>query len=188
MTGGAAMTDNGKVTVVESVPVPTGKSKRGRESVLDMVRSLAVVFLLVLVMWFFGQASPGDSKRIRPVDPTPALQDFVADTAGPVPTTPHGWVVNVRVYDQGVVRVGYVLGEHYTEFAGAVGPSFLAVETGKAKRVGTVDVGGVTWQDYRSADGHESLVRTVGKATVLVGGVRENATQAELKQLAATVR
>jgi hypothetical protein len=154
-----------------------------------MVRSLAVVFLLVVPLWFFGQSSPSDSKRIRPVDPTEAFQAFAQDTHGPVPTAkPAGWVVNVRAYDGSVVRVGYVLGDHYLEFSGAVGPSFLDVATGKAKPVGTVDVGGVAWQDYTSADGHESLVRTVGRVTVLVGGVREDATQDELKTLAALVR
>jgi len=183
------MTDTGGVTVVESRPAAAGKKKkRGRETALDMVRSLAIVFLLVIPLWFFGQSSPQDSKRIRPVDPAGALKDFVTDTGGPVPSTPNGWVVNVRAYDGGVVRVGYVLGEHYTEFAGAVGTSFLEDATGKARQVGTVDVGGLTWLDYRSADGHESLVRTVGRATVLVGGVREDATQDELKTLAATVR
>ena len=183
------MTDTCGVTVVESPPVPTGKKKRGRETALDMVRSLAVVFLVVLPLWFFGQSSPGDSKRIRPVDPTEALQAFAQDTRGPVPSaTPRGWIVNVARYDGGTLRVGYVLGDHYLEFSGAQGTSFLDAETGKAKPVGTVDIAGVAWQDYRSADGHESLVRTIGSATIVVGGVREDATLAELRTLAATVR
>jgi hypothetical protein len=139
------------VTVVESRPAPTGKSKRGRETVFDMVRSLAVVFLLVVPLWFFGQASPQDSKRIRAVDPSEALQEFVQST-------------------------------------GVVGTSFLAGATGRGKPVGTVDVAGVPWQDWRSQDGHESLVRTAGKVTVLVGGLREDASLEQLKALAATVR
>lgn len=182
------MTDTGVVPVVESPPVPTGKRKRGRENALDMVRSLAVVFLLVVPLWFFGQASPSDSKKIRPVDPTEALHDFVADTGGPVPSTPQGWIPNVQAYDGGVVRVGYVLGKHYTEFQGGLGTAWVQDATGKGKAVDPVYVNGVAWQDYRSGDGHESLVRAVGKATVLVGGIREDATLDELKQLAATVR
>jgi hypothetical protein len=182
------MTDTGVVTVVDSPPA-TAKSRRGRETALDMVRSLAVVFLLVVPLWFFAQASPGDSKRIRPVDPTEALSAFAQDAHGPVPTgRPAGWIVNVQAYDAGVVRVGYVLGEHYLEFSGGVGTGFLEQATGKAKPVGTVDVAGVAWQDWMSADGHESLVRTVGKVTVLVGGVREDASSAQLAQLAALVR
>ncbi len=183
------MTDTGTVSVAESPPLPSGRKKRGREDALDMVRSLAVVFLLVLPLWFFGQSSPGDSKRIRPVDPTEAFHAFAQDTGGPVPSgTPAGWVVNVRAYDGSVLRVGYVLGDRYLEFSGAVGTAFLDDATGKAAQVGTVDVGGVTWRDYASADGHESLVRTTGRVTVLVGGLRENATRAELVALAALVR
>ena len=106
------MTDTGGVTVVETTrPVPGGKKRRGRETALDMLRSLGVVFLLVVPLWFFGQASPSDSKRIRPIDPSEALRAFVSDTRGPVPTTPAGWVPNVQSLDGGVVRVGYVVGD-----------------------------------------------------------------------------
>ncbi|MGZ6792681.1 MAG: DUF4245 family protein [Mycobacteriales bacterium] len=177
------------MTVVETTrPLPGAKKRRGRETALDMLRSLGVVFLLVVPLWFFGQASPGDSKRIRPVDPSEALKAFASDTRGPVPTTPAGWVPNVQSLDGGVVRVGYVVGGRYLEFSGAQGTDFLEGATGRAKPVGTVDVQGTPWQDWTSPDGHESLVRTVGRVTVLVGGVRETATRAELVELAATVR
>lgn len=183
------MTDTGVVmTVAETPQVPTAKKKRGRETALDMVRSLAVVFLLVIPLWFFGQSSPDDSKKIRPVDPAGALRAFAVDTGGPVPSTPAGWTVNVRSYEDGVVRVGYVVGEHYLEFSGARGRTFLDAATGKAKPGSSVNVAGVTWREYRSADGHESLVHTVGNVTVLVGGIREDASLDELKMLAATVR
>ncbi len=182
------MTDTGLVPVVESPPVPTGKKKRGRENALDMVRSLAVVFLLVIPLWFFGQSSPGDSKSFRPVDPTLALRDFASASGGPVPHTPSGWRVNVQAYDAGVVRVGYVVAEHYAEFFGGLGTKFLGDATGKGKQVGTVQINGATWARYESADAHQSLVLSVGKATVLVGGIRETATQDELQVLAATIR
>jgi hypothetical protein len=169
--------------------VPTGKKKRGRESAQDMLLSLGAVFLLVIPLWFFGQASPQDSKRIRPVDASTAFHDFAAETSGPVPSEiPQGWVINVQAYDRGVIRVGYVLGERYTEFAGAVGTSFLSEATGKGQKVSTVNIAGVPWDVYESADAHESLVRTFGTVTVLVGGVRETATQDELEILAATIR
>ena len=181
------MTDTGGVTVTDRPQAAPAKKRRGRETVLDMVRSLGVVFLLVIPLWFFGQASPQDSKRIRPVDPADALHAFAQDTHGPVPHTPGGWVVNVARYEGSTVRIGYVVGDHYAEFAGANGTAFLAEESGKATPIGVVDVKGVSWQDLRSADGHESLVRTVGGVTVLVGGVRENASSTELRTLAATV-
>jgi hypothetical protein len=164
--------------------------RRGRETALDMVRTLAVVFAVVVPLWFFGRSSPGDSKRIRPVDPSPAYTAFVRDTHGPVPSsTPAGWVCTVSAYgEDGLLRVGYVDGDHYLELAGAKGTAFLTDETGHGTLAGTVPVNGVAWQDYRSADGHRSLVLTRAGVTVLVGGVRETATDAELLELAALVR
>jgi hypothetical protein len=167
----------------------TERSKRGRETALDMLRSMAVVVLLVIPLWFFGQASKSDTKSIRPVDPTAALQGFAQDTKAPVPSRiPEGWVVNVARGEPGSVRVGYVLDEDfYLEFAGGQGATFLEQAAGKARGTGAVDVQGVSWQRYES-EGHESLVRVVNGVTLVVGGVRENVTTAQLQQLAALVR
>lgn len=158
-------------------------TRRGRETALDMVRTLAVVFALVIPLWFFGQSSPGDEQRIRPVDPTSALQGFVQDTGGPVPSrTPDGWTPTVRdvLSTPGVTRVGYVRGDSYVEFAGGRGTDWLKELTGKGNPVGTIDVAGTAWRDYRAADGAQSLVLTRGGVTVLVGGVRESASLDEL--------
>lgn len=163
--------------------------KRGRETALDMIRSLAIVFALVVPLWFLGQASPGDGKRIRPVDPAPALQGFARDTGTAVPSgTPAGWVVNVARAESGGVRIGYVVGEQYTEFVAGRGETFLDDITGKGKEQGGVDVNGVPWRVLISAEGQESLVRTAGAYTLVVGGVRESVARAQLKTLAATVR
>ena len=163
--------------------------KRGRETVLDMVRTLVLVFAVVVPLWFFGQSSPEDSKWIRAVDPSGAYAAFVQDTGGPVPSgTPDGWTCTVRVYDEsGLLRVGYVVGDHYLEFSAARGTGFLADATGRGVPSGAVPVNGKAWTDYRSADGHRSLVLTRGEVTVLVGGVRETATDDQLLQLAARV-
>ena len=153
-----------------------------------MLRTLGVVFALVVPLWFFAQASPGDSKAIRPVSDAEALSAFGQDTKAPVPSTPPGWVVNVATYDARVVRVGFVRKESYAEFTGGSGAGFLETYAGKGSVDGTVDVDGTPWQKYTTVDGHTSLLRQVGGVTVLVGGVRETATDAELEELAATVR
>lgn len=154
-----------------------------------MVRSLGVVFLLVVPLWFFGQASPSDSKTIRPVDPTEALAVFAQDHHAPVPSTPKGWVVNVARYDSGTVRIGYVHGDRYDEFTAGGGPMFLETFAGKGSVTGTVDVAGTRWQRYDAVDGGAtSLLRTVGDTTLLVGGVRESGPLSDLELLAATVR
>lgn len=165
--------------------------RRGRETSLDMVRTLAVVFALVVPMWFFGRSSPGDEQAIRPVDPTGAFAAFAQDTSGPVPArTPEGWTPTVRDLSStpGVTRVGYVRGDSYVEFLGARGSAFLSDATGEAAAVGTVDVDGVPWRDFRAGDGAQSLVFSRGGVTVVVGGLRETATQDELLAFARLVR
>lgn len=164
---------------------------RGRETALDMVRTLAVVFALVVPMWFFGRSSPGDEQAIRPVDPSGAYAAFVQDTGGPVPSgTPAGWTATVRdlATVPGVTRVGYVRGDSYVEFVGGRGAEFLDDATGQAAPVGTIDIGGVAWRDFRGAEGRQSLVLTRAGATVVVGGVRESATEDELVAFARLVR
>jgi hypothetical protein len=153
-----------------------------------MLRTLGVVFALVIPLGFFAQASPGDSKKIRPVSDSVALSAFAQDTHAPVPSTPPGWVVNVATYDTRIVRIGFVRAESYAEFTGGSGAGFLETYAGKGSVDGTVDLGGTPWQKYTTVDGHTSLLRQVAGVTVLIGGIRETATDAELTELAETVR
>lgn len=178
----------GVTAPTQAAAAPPKASRRGRETALDMLRTLGVVFLLVIPLWFFGQASPGDGKRIRAIDPTEALRSFATDTGAPVASTPAGWIPNVATYSGGVLRVGFVDGNSYAEFTGGSGPMFLETYAGKGSVDGTVDVAGVSWQKYSSTDGHGSLVREVRGQTLLVGGIREDASDAQLAELAATVR
>jgi len=175
------MTDTGGVTVTAAPPT---KRKRGREGA-------GVVMVLVGMLWFFAQPPASDSKRVRPVDPTEQVTDFQRASPGvPVPgAAPAGFVSNVSVLSAGVLRVGYVIGkDHYAEYSAGRGASFVADQTLKASPVGTVDVDGTAWQHVRSGDGHESLLRTVGDVTVVLGGLRENASLAQLTALAASLR
>lgn len=168
-------------------PAPA-KKRRGRETALDMVRTLAVVFALVLPMWFFGQASPKDVKTIRPVDATETYRDFRSVTGGPVPTTPSGWIPNVQGYDGGIARVGYVKGKHYLEWQASTGTQWVFDATGKGRQTGSVSVAGAAWQTWSDGSGHTSLVRSFGKVTELVGGVRQTGSLDDLEVLAATIR
>ncbi|MDX6216979.1 MAG: hypothetical protein QOG99_2563 [Frankiales bacterium] len=186
--GGALIDENGGVTITDTAPpAAPARKRRGRETVLDMIRTLAVVFALVVPLWFFGQASPSDSKAIRPVDPSETYKDYHAVTGGPAPSTPAGWVANVQAYDGEVARVGYVHQKHYMEWQGSTGTAWVDDATGRGSRTGTVTVAGAVWQLWEDGSGHTSLVRTFGKATSLVGGIRELATLAELESLAATL-
>ena len=176
------------MTDAPPTPPAPAQSRRGRETALDMVRTLAVVFALVLPLWFFGQASPSDSKTIRPIDPTTTYTDFRADTGGPVPSTPAGWTPNVQGYEGGVARVGYVKDKHYLEWQASKGSDWVYDATGKGKQTGTVDVAGVTWQTWSDGSGSTSLVRSFGTVTELVGGVRQTGSLDDLRLFAAAIR
>ena len=198
MTGdtGGVSTSTAQPPSASARPAP--KRKRGLESVGDMVRSLGIVLVIVVVVWFFAQASPSDKKPERVIDPMDDVRSFtqLVPTA-PVPgLLPARWRSTVSAYDPSPdrLRVGYLTpGNHYTEYDAVSGPSaasaaFVAdlTDNGLAGRSG--DVSGRPGVLYRDAKGRESLVRTVGQVTVVVGSLRSNAPLAELTALAASLR
>lgn len=173
-------------------PAPPGR-RRGRETALDMLRSLGIVMLIVVPLWFLAQPDKGDAKRIRVVDPSADVTAFQQAAPGlPVPTTPPaGWQATSSTLDPGALRIGWVVpGDTYAEYAAstAAAATFLPTITGTAQEIGTVDVDGVTWRELRDTDGHTSFVREVTGGTVVVGGERETASPAQLRLLAAAVR
>ena len=173
-------------------PAAPAKRRRGRETVGDMIRSLGLVLLIVVALWFFAQPPSSDSKTIRVVDPTSDIAALRQAAPGiPVPGgLPDRWRPTSSTLDPGRLRIGYVTpADQYAEYAAAVGaqPDFLPDITGRGSPVGTLVVAGVTWQQYEDADKHTTLVRRVGADTVIVGGVRETTTPGELRTLAAAV-
>jgi hypothetical protein len=166
------------------------KRKRGRESAADMVRSLGLVLLVVLAVWFLARPPHSDEQKIRVVDPTSDVQAFTgAVPGGAVPRTmPEGWQTTVSRYDPEtqLLRLGWVTpAGHYAEYAAAPRPtrSFLADITGAAPEVGTVNIDGTSWTQYRKDD-VISLVHVFGTTTVVLGTVRDTATLDELRVLA----
>ncbi len=173
-------------------PAPPGR-RRGRETALDMLRSLGIVMLIVVPLWFLAQPNSGDAKKIRVVDPAADVTAFhQAAPALPVPTTPpSGWQATSSTLQPGTLRIGWVVpGDTYAEYAAstATAATFLPTITGDAQQIGTADVAGVAWRELRDGAGHTSFVREVGGGTVVVGGERETASPAQLRLLAAAVR
>jgi len=172
----------------------TGKKKRGRETAGDMLRSLAVVLALCVGMWFLAQPPDSDEQRIRVVDPTGDVAAMQADVPGlPAPQgLPDGWrpTSSTLTGSPQALRVGYVTpaGE-YAEYAVSTAPreEYLPTIVGpRATDLAPVEVDGTTWEQQRSGDA-VSLVRTAGRATVVVGSVRATAGDAELRELAASL-
>ena len=169
---------------------PAAKRKRGRETAADMLRSLGVVLLLVVALWFLAQPPDGDEQTVRVVDPTSDLAQLQAAAPGvPVPRgLPPQWRATSSTLDPAGLRIGYVTpGGRYAEYATATGPEVLADITGGGAEVGSLDVGGVSWRQVQDVDDHSTLVRDVAGRQVVVGGVRETATPDELRELAASV-
>jgi hypothetical protein len=166
------------------------KRKRGRESVMDMVRSLGVVMLIVGALFLFARAPHSDEKKIRVVDPTADVQAFsVTVPGGAVPRTmPADWKCTVTQYDRdkSVLRVGWnTPAGNYAEYAAAphAPPAFLRDYTDDAPQAGTLDIGGTSWSEHRRGRAI-SLVHVYGTTTVVLGTLRDTATLDELRVLA----
>ena len=172
-----------------------GPKKRGREGPLDMVRSLSLVLLVVVALWFFAQPPSGEEQVIRPIDPAGDISAFSADEpAVPVPgAVPEQWQAtsSSRTADPRSLRVGYVTtARQYAEYAASTEPAaaFLPAITGDGQQLEAVNVDGDSWEQYRDADGSLSLARTYGPVTVVVGTTRSTATLDELRVLVRSLR
>ena len=170
-------------------PAPRAR-KRGRETVADMVRSLGLVMLLVLALWFFARPPASDSQAIRVVDPASDIAELRQAAPGiPAPTgLPPQWRATSSTPTDGALRIGYVTPTR--QYAASTGASeqFLADTTGHGTEVGTFLVDGVSWRQFRDADDHTTLVRVVDGHAVTVGGARESTTLDELRTLAGATR
>lgn len=173
------------------VEVETPKKKRGRETATDMVRSLGLVVLVIIPVWFLAKAPASDEAEIRVVDPTGPISAFATDVpAAPVPgQLPERWRATSATYAGGdrTLRVGWVTPEEqYAEYAASTGPrqefveSLVGEETEAAE---PVVVDGVEWEQRVEADGSRSLVGAFGSTTVVVGTQRATASLAELRVL-----
>ena len=168
------------------------KKKRGRETTSDMVRSLGVVLLMVVGVWYLAQPPSSDVAEIRVIDPSGDYAALVADVpAAPVPEgLPEQWRATSATLERepASLRVGYVTPEErYAEYAASAGPRDEHVETlvGEgARELAPVQVDGETWEQYADGDGSLSLVRSYGAVTVVVGSSRASASLAELEALA----
>jgi hypothetical protein len=181
-------------TAIEAPPAP--KKKRGRESALDMVRSLGLCLLVVIPIWYLAQPPDEAEQRLRVVDQRPVVEawrDAVEGAPAPQPP-PADWqpTVGTNVPQPAGVRLGWnTPSGGYTEFAASTGArqAFLEDATGGQADGRSVEVDGTAWQRWVDEDdGSVSLVRVEGDVTVVVGTRRSSVPEDELLELARHVQ
>jgi hypothetical protein len=177
-------------------PAPARSGRpRGFETAGDMVRSLALVLVVVAVV-FLLTIRDGPKQVVTRVDFGPQLavarQQASYDVLAPVGLA-RSW--------KPTSALGSTDGPAVTWHLGIVTPAgdYAAVEQSDgsraqfvdqfvsgSRRAGTVPVGGVTWRRLVGGDPEpRALVRSVGGATTLVAGT---ASWSELRRLAASLQ
>ena len=171
---------------------PTGRpNARLRQTLVDMVRSMAVVlvvvFAIVLLAW---RPQP---EAIKVVDPAPVVAlaastaefERVAPTGLPVDWRPTSarWESTDQSSSERVLHIGYVTSsDQYAQVSVAPVTSepFLDEQTGGGSPTGSQAVGDATWE-RRETDERRSLVLVSDSVSTVVSG---SAGWAELVALA----
>lgn len=190
------MSDDWPVTGIDPTPLPDGvepaeetgadvrptgrPNARMRQTVGDMIRSMAVV--LVVVFAIVVLAWRPEPEAVKVVDPGPVVARAVAEAPFEV-LTPTGldrmwrptsarWEPTAESGDDLVLHIGYVTpGDQYAQVVQSAdtSPAFLAEQTTQGTPTGTQDVAGVTWQRW-DGDTRRSLVWEADGSVLIVSG------------------
>lgn len=166
---------------------------RGRQTVRDMVLSLAVIGVMAGVIYYF--TPHGGADPVRPVSYTVELGQ--ARRAAPYPVAapaglPAGWRATSVRYDgsdpaNAHWHLGFIDPENQyaaVEQSDGDPAGFIGETTQSSHRTGTQTVAGQTWDRYDGGR-YRALVRRQGKATTVVTGT---APFDQLARLAAALR
>jgi hypothetical protein len=174
---------------------PRGKRPRGFETVGDMVRSLALVLVVVAVV-FLLTVRDAPKQQTTSIDYTQQLSvardRATYDVLAPVGLG-RGWKATSARGDGDGSAVTWHLGlvtpeEDYAAVEQSDGPrpAFLDQFTSGSSRRGTVQVAGVTWTRLEGGKPEpRALLRTEGGVTTVVAG---SASWPELRRLAGSLR
>lgn len=165
--------------VYVSAPEPTGRpNARMRQTVGDMVRSMAVVLAVVAAILLVTWRPQPDPVREVPVEPvlliaqTQASFDVLLPDQQGLRATSVRWEPTEESGGERVWHVGFVTPEEeYLQVSQstAASPQFLLEQTANGEPVGSVSIDGQQWQQF-SYDGRNSLVALDGGVTTVVSG------------------
>ena len=172
--------------------------KRGRETVRDMLLSLAVVLAVVIVIFVFTRPTGDDAVKV--VDPDPTIRAATAAADYDL-VAPRGLVADWRTTSATFDTDGETGGETETELRlGYVTPAddfalyvqsdrsydeVLEQELRDPEQTGEETIAGESWERYRTRGDELALVHRHPDSTLVVTG---NASLAELRELAESIR
>lgn len=169
--------------------------KRLRQTVRDMILSMAVVAGVVLLLFQpWGRSTP---DPVRTVDPTPVVSTARETADWPVlaPTgQPATWRATSARFEvaadgESVLQTGYL--SPSTKYVGLAQSrtketAFVRDRSGEGEPAGTATLGGVTWDRLETPDGKQrSLVRVDDGVTYVVTG---QADWPEIEAFAASLK
>ena len=172
---------------------PTGRpNARLRQTVTDMVRSLALVLGVVAVVLLITLRPQPDPVRV--IDPAPALA--AARAAAPYPVlypaglsdgwrpTSARWQATEESAPEPSWHVGFVTpGDAYAQLGQSVtqNPAYVREQTLGGQPVGMKSIGATgDWQQYDNGDGTRSLMRVDAGVTIIVSGTADWGTLEDL--------
>jgi hypothetical protein len=160
---------------------PTGRTNaRLRQTVVDMVRSMAVVLAVVFVIVLLAWRPEPDAVRV--VDPSPTVSLAAREAQFPIvaPTgladgwrpTSVRWESTEESESERILHIGYVTpGDEYAQFslAPVTTEAFLDEQTADGVPTGSQAIGDTTWE-RRETDERRSLVLVDGEVATVVSG------------------
>ncbi len=188
-----------ETTAAEQPAPASARRARGRQTVGDMVRSMALVLAFVAFILIVTKRPAPDP--VREVDPAPvvALARSQADFPISYPDTmPNGWRTTSARWEptagsrpDDALQIGLLTDvNEYVQIgeSEATSPDYVAEQVGNASPTGSLPIAGQDWLTYESAPGaptQRALVRVVNGVTTVVSGTAPMST---LAAVAASLR
>jgi Protein of unknown function (DUF4245) len=160
---------------------PTGRpNARLRQTAWDMVRSMAVVLVVVFVIVLLAWRPEPEAVRVVETGPTIALAAREAQFPLVAPaglseqwrSTSVRWEPTEESRSERVLHIGYVTpadGYAQVSVAPVVDATYLDEQTGEGVPTGTQALGDATWQRWET-DERRSLVLVDGSTATVVSG------------------